>query len=88
VLISFPHFTRRLPRRGGSGEIYAYLPMNETNTKALLAVPPNSKANSDYGISVGRCAWVFEPGAWTTVAERVKLNDVGSANGKQSRSLG
>jgi len=37
--------------------------------------------NSDYGVSVGLGAWTFEPGVWGTVAERVKLNTVGDANG-------
>jgi hypothetical protein len=56
--------------------------MNETNTNALLAVPPYSKANTNYGISVGNGAWIFEPGVWTTIAERVKLNDIGRADGR------
>lgn len=67
-------------RKNGLGELYVYAPLNETNKKALLSVP-NSKANSDYGISVGLGAWTFEPGVWRTVAERVKLNTVGDANG-------
>lgn len=73
---------RLMWRRDGKGEIYAYLPMNETNSNALLAVPPYSKANPDYGVSVGIGAWTFEPGVWTTIAQRVKLNDIGRADGE------
>ncbi|KIJ63458.1 polysaccharide lyase family 14 protein [Hydnomerulius pinastri MD-312] len=66
---------------GGQGEVYAYTPLNDTNKKVLLAIPPGGQTNSDYGISTGRGAWNFEPGVWTTVAERVKLNEIGQANG-------
>ena len=34
-----------------------------------------------YGISVARGAYRFKAGAWTTVAQRVKLNEVGATNG-------
>lgn len=73
---------RLMWRCDGKGEIYAYLPVNETNTNALLAVPPYSKANPDYGISVGIGAWTFESGVWTAIAQRVKLNDIGRADGE------
>lgn len=73
---------RLMWRCDGKGEIYAYLPMNETNSNALLAVPPYSKSNPDYGVSVGIGAWTFEPGVWTTIAQRVKLNDIGKADGE------
>ncbi|KAI6124664.1 polysaccharide lyase family 14 protein [Pisolithus croceorrhizus] len=66
----------------GMGELYAYAPINATNEKILLAVPPSSNPNGKYGISVGEGAWTFEPGAWTTVAERIKLNSVGDADGE------
>ncbi|KAH7883456.1 polysaccharide lyase family 14 protein [Phlebopus sp. FC_14] len=73
---------RLMWRSNGLGEVYAYLPLNETNKKSLLAVPPRSTTNSDYGMSVGKGAWTFEPGVWTTIAERVKLNQVGQADGE------
>ncbi|KAG2359435.1 polysaccharide lyase family 14 protein [Suillus spraguei] len=73
---------RLMWRRNGKGEIYAYLPMNETNANALLAVPPYSKVNPDYGISVGIGAWTFGSGVWMTIAQRVKLNDIGRADGE------
>ena len=68
-------------RQGGSGEIYTYMPEFEKNTKQLLAVPPKSYGNHQYGFSVGRGAFVFPRGRWVTVAERVKLNDPGEENG-------
>lgn len=68
-------------RQGGSGEVYAYMPEFEKNAKELLAVPPKSYGNHQYGFSVGRGAFVFPRGQWVTVAERVKLNDPGEENG-------
>jgi hypothetical protein len=78
---------RLMWRRDGKGEIYAYLPVNETNTNALLAVPPYSKANPDYGISVGIGAWTFGSGIWTAIAQRVKLNDIGRADALDQRRM-
>lgn len=68
-------------RQGGSGEVYTYMPEFEKNAKELLAVPPKSCGNYQYGFSVGRGAFVFPRGRWVTVAERVKLNDPGEENG-------
>ena len=67
-------------RENGIGELYAYLPLNDANTAALLAVP-HSHRNPDYGFSVGRGLWTFVPGRWTAVAERVKMNTPGQADG-------
>lgn len=67
----------------GQGELYAYLPITEANTRRLLSVP-GSHQNPDYGFSVGRGTLSFNAGKWTTVAERVKLNDVGQENGESS----
>jgi hypothetical protein len=47
----------------------------------LLEVPPQSKQNPDYGFSVGREAFRFAAGRWTTVAQRVRLNTPGQADG-------
>lgn len=68
-------------RAGGRGELYAYLPLSESNTRRLLAIP-GSYQNPEYGISVGRGSFSFNAGVWTTVAERVKLNDLGQKNGE------
>jgi hypothetical protein len=35
------------------------------------------------GYLVGRGAFTFPTGEWVTLAQRVKLNDVGSSNGEQ-----
>jgi hypothetical protein len=72
-------------RTDGAGEIYLYLPPYdipgfEANEK--LCSTPNSVCDATYGISVNRGAFSFVSGEWTTVAERVKLNDVGQANGE------
>ena len=69
-------------RQYGMGELYAYLPLTEENTVQLLAVPPKSIKNPDYGISAGRGAFTFKAGEWTTITERIKLNDIGSCNGR------
>ncbi|KAF8062352.1 hypothetical protein FPV67DRAFT_1702853 [Lyophyllum atratum] len=39
-----------------------------------------SDCNPTYGASVGRGSFHFAAGQWTTVSERVCLNDVGQAN--------
>jgi hypothetical protein len=80
-------FTHILCRQDGAGELYTYVPLNDENTSRLLAVPPSSKQNPDYGFSVGRCAWHFAAGVWYAVAERVKLNEPGVADG-EPRFLG
>lgn len=72
-------------REGGAGELYAYVPLNDANTRALEAVP-GSRRNPDYGFSVGRGAWRFEPGRWTAVAQRVKMNTPGQADGASPTS--
>ncbi|TFY63945.1 hypothetical protein EVG20_g6115 [Dentipellis fragilis] len=73
---------RLMWRANGVGELYAYLPMNDTNTARLLAVPPFSHQNPDFGFTVGRGAWTFPTGKWTKIAIRARMNDVGSANGE------
>ena len=62
------------------GELYAYVPQNDANALALKSVP-HSHQNPDYGFSVGRGLWTFEAGKWTAIAERVKMNTVGHADG-------
>ncbi|KAI0320561.1 hypothetical protein OF83DRAFT_567460 [Amylostereum chailletii] len=72
---------RLMWRANGLGELYAYIPLTDTNAARLLAVP-NSHQNSDYGISVGRGAWKFEAGKWVAVGMRVKLNAIGVEDGE------
>ncbi|KDQ20233.1 polysaccharide lyase family 14 protein [Botryobasidium botryosum FD-172 SS1] len=69
-------------RKEGDGELYAYLPTAPENDAVLLKVPPFSERNPDYGFSVGRGSWKFIPGEWATMAQGVKLNDIGKANGE------
>lgn len=71
-------------RKDGDGELYAYVPLNDANTAALMAIP-HTYSNPDYGFSVGRSLWTFQPGQWTAVAERVKMNTVGQADGASRR---
>ncbi|EAL19065.1 hypothetical protein CNBH1670 [Cryptococcus deneoformans B-3501A] len=65
-------FSARLMwRTDGAGEIYDYLPVSYTGT------------DDGYGESIDRGAFTWATGRWQTVAMRVKLNDVGQANGEQ-----
>ncbi|KAJ7143612.1 polysaccharide lyase family 14 protein [Mycena crocata] len=80
---------RPMWRSKGLGELYTYLPLTATNRERLLAVPPSSKENSDYGFSVGRNAFKFDVavGKWVTLAFRVKLNTIGCDDGSCSPVL-
>ena len=72
-------------RKEGGGELYAYVPQNTENANALAnATPktPDVPPNDEYGTSVGRRSFTWKTGAWTHVAQRVKLNTVGQANGE------
>ncbi|EIW80200.1 polysaccharide lyase family 14 protein [Coniophora puteana RWD-64-598 SS2] len=73
---------RLMWRAHGHGELYAYLPPSDTNKNRLSAVPPRSIVNPDYGVSAGRGAFIWPKARWVTLAERVRLNDVGQANGE------
>lgn len=72
---------RLMWRAQGKGELYTYLPLIESNKERLLRVP-GSHANTDYGVSVGRGTFTFVPGQWTTIAQRIKLNDLEADNGE------
>ncbi|KAF7303774.1 Mitochondrial external NADH dehydrogenase [Mycena indigotica] len=77
---------RLMWRTDGMGEVYTYLPDYEVGgfsaNKAVCNVAPFSECNPTYGASVGRGSFHFATGAWTTVSQRVRLNDVGKANGE------
>ncbi|EAU81857.1 alginate lyase [Coprinopsis cinerea okayama7 len=79
-------FSARLMwRADGEGEFYAYLPPYTDARFAAnnkLCSGPGNHCNPTYGASVGRGSFRFATGAWTTVSERVRLNDVGQANGE------
>lgn len=80
-------FSARLMwREKGMGEFYTYLPPYTTPAyaanKKQCDVVPNSDCNPTYGASIGRGLFTFPTGQWTTVTERVRLNDIGKANGE------
>ena len=69
-------------RTVGKGEVYTYLPPGFSENDVQCHVMPFSTCNPTYGASVGRGAFDFQAGVWTTVTQRVRLNDVGQANGE------
>ena len=69
-------------RTDGKGELYTYLPPSYSANQAVCDVAPESDCNDTYGASVGRGSFTFTPGTRTTIGQRVKLNDVGQANGE------
>lgn len=73
---------RLMWRAQGKGEFYTYLPPSASANQKLCNVAPSSHCNPTYGASVGTGAFTFPNGQWTTVAERVRLNDVGQSNGE------
>jgi hypothetical protein len=83
-ILSSPSNHLNLRRSKGVGELYTYLPLTPNNREVLLAVPPSSKENSDYGFSVGRDAFRFDiaVGKWISLAFRVKLNSIGAEDGR------
>ena len=62
--------------------MYTYLPTSFSANQALCIVPPFSTCNPIYGTSVGRGSFFFQPGDWTTVTQRMRLNDAGQENGE------
>jgi len=68
-------------RDAAKGEFYVYLPPNQSANSKVCTLP-GSYCNPTYGSSIGTGSFKFTTGAWTTVTERVKLNDVGKANGE------
>lgn len=76
-------FSARLMWRAeGDGEFYTYLPPSFDANEKVCNIKPFSDCNPTYGASVGRGAFNFGTGKWTTVTERVRLNDVGKSNGE------
>jgi hypothetical protein len=73
---------RMMWRKEGAGEVYTYLPHGFEENDVQCHVKPFSTCNPTYGASVGRGAFYFESGKWMTVAQRIRLNDVGEANGE------
>jgi len=69
-------------RADGEGELYTYLPPGFSANQVLCSVRPSSTCNAAYGDSVGRGAFKVTPGQRATLSQRVRLNDVGQANGE------
>ncbi|TFK19740.1 hypothetical protein FA15DRAFT_723298 [Coprinopsis marcescibilis] len=61
-------------------------PANATSTSSTTTTSPTTQkgnfCDDTFGISLGRGNFTFPTGAWTTVAQRVRLNDAGQANGQ------
>ncbi|KAI0344991.1 hypothetical protein BDW22DRAFT_1325979 [Trametopsis cervina] len=72
--------TRLMWRAKGVGELYLYAPKDK-QTDALCAAPPQSVCDQAYGLSIGRGAFNFTPGAWTHVKQTVTLNTPGGQDG-------
>lgn len=47
----------------------------------LCTLPPRSVCDSNYGLSIGRGAWQFVRGGWTTVRQDIWLNTPGANDG-------
>jgi hypothetical protein len=69
-------------RTKGAMELYTYLPPSHAENQGVCDIPPFSECNPKYGASVGRGAATFATGKWNTIAQRVRLNDFGKANGE------
>ena len=77
-------FSARLMwRADGAGEIYNYLPPAAYSNENYCNYPPFSLCDAKFGESIGRGAFTWATGQWTTVAIRLKLNDAGQSNGEQ-----
>lgn len=57
-----------------------YVPKDK-QTPELCQVPPKSICNNDYGLSIGRGAWRFVKGEWTTIRQDIWLNTPGINDG-------
>jgi hypothetical protein len=69
-------------RGEGDGEFYTYLPPGSPENQRVCNVKPLSDCNPTYGASIARGSFRFATGGWTTVSERIRLNDAGKANGE------
>lgn len=77
--------SRLMWRPGGEGELYTYLPSYSDplyKANEIQCSLSNSTCNPQYGASLMRGSFTFTPGQWKTMAQRLKLNTVGNANGE------
>jgi len=70
--------TRFMWRRGGDGEVYAYMPNQQVDG---FCEEPDVHCNYDYGHSLGRGAWRFEVGVDQLISQTVTLNTPGTMDG-------
>ena len=50
-------------------------------TPEVCSTPPTSVCDSDYGLSIGRGSFKFQPGKWTSLRQTVSLNTPGTQDG-------
>ncbi|KAL1696354.1 polysaccharide lyase family 14 protein [Schizophyllum commune] len=62
--------TRLMWRKGGEGEVYAYMP-----TTQALCDEDEITCNDDYGVSIARGSFGFVAGKWNRIALLVQLNN-------------
>jgi hypothetical protein len=76
---------RGMWRTDGAGELYNYFPFeqNYCNTPDSGNGVVTVCESGGYGASVDRGAFTFPKGKWVSLAQRLKLNDPGQANGEQ-----
>ncbi len=68
--------------------MYTYLPPSFSANKAVCDIPPFSTCNDVYGASVARGSFKWATGQWTTISQRVRLNDAGKQNGELEMFVG
>ncbi|KAH7890132.1 polysaccharide lyase family 14 protein [Phlebopus sp. FC_14] len=71
--------TRLMWRENGAGELYLYAPKDK-QTDALCS-DPQSVCDAAYGLSIGRGAFNFTAGVWTSLRQNVVLNTPGKQDG-------
>ncbi|KAF5318126.1 hypothetical protein D9619_012196 [Psilocybe cf. subviscida] len=71
--------TRLMWREDGAGELYLYAPKAK-QTKSLCE-DPQSVCDATYGLSIGRGAFYWKAGGWTTVTQTIYLNTPGHQDG-------
>ncbi|CAE6469313.1 unnamed protein product [Rhizoctonia solani] len=82
--------TRFMWRDQGAAELYVYLPSDPANELLCngTKIPGRNICGSDYGASLGRGSFYFKTGQWNYVAQRIKLNTPGKADGELQASTG
>ncbi|CAE6426334.1 unnamed protein product [Rhizoctonia solani] len=80
--------TRFMWRDQGAAELYVYLPSDPANEFLCngARIPGRNICGSDYGMSLGRGSFYFQAGQWNYVAQRIKLNTPGKADGQLQAS--